>query len=149
MATSEPIIGAPAGEAGGPFLAGTPRAGLPRRPRSARVRGGSPSASPQGVRPGHALVFFAKSPGQVPGKPARPLILRSFRARNHEQVLFRFYFHLLKTGSFLHFEVVLSGEKWSEVDLSGLTFVRFPLLSRWLKGDTGAAIPRKLTGHGG
>jgi hypothetical protein len=56
---------------------------------------------------------------------------------------------LLKTGRFLHFEVVLSGEKWSEVDLSGLASVWISLLSRWLKGDTGAAIPRKLTGHSG
>ena len=62
---------------------------------------------------------------------------------------FRFYFHLLKTVAFLHFEVVLSGEKWSEVDLSGLTSIQFPLLGCWLKGDTGAATSRQRTGHGG
>jgi hypothetical protein len=66
-----------------------------------------------------------------------------------EDICFRFYFHLLKTGSFLHFEVVLSGEKWSEVDLNGLASVRFSSFGWLLKGDTGAAIPRKLTGHGG
>ncbi len=51
------------------------------------------------------------------------LILIPSENRQH---YFRFYFHLLKTVTFLHFEVVLSGEKWSEVDLSGLTSVRFP-----------------------
>jgi len=37
----------------------------------------------------------------------------------------------LKTVVFLHFEVVLSGEKWFEVDLSGLTSILLPL---WVVG---------------
>jgi hypothetical protein len=64
-------------------------------------------------------------------------------------VAFRFYFHLLIFLVFLNFEVVLSGKKWAEVGQSGLTPVQGSLLGNWLKGDTGAATSRKLTGHGG
>jgi hypothetical protein len=62
---------------------------------------------------------------------------------------FRFYFRLLRFRSFLDFEVALSGEKWSEVDQSGLTPIHDALPGCWLKGDAGAAIPWKLPGHGG
>ena len=61
----------------------------------------------------------------------------------------RFYFRLLSFITFLDFEVAPSGEKWSEVDESGLTLVQDSLLGCWLKGDAGAATSRKLTGHGG
>ncbi len=41
---------------------------------------------------------------------------------------FRFYFLLLTSLGFIHFEVVLSGEKWAVVDQSGLTPVYASLL---------------------
>ena len=66
-----------------------------------------------------------------------------------QDATFRFYFHLLIFLAFLHFEVVLSGKKWAEVDQSGRTPVQDSLLGNWLKGDIGAATSRKLTGHGG
>ena len=62
---------------------------------------------------------------------------------------FRFYFHLLIFLAFLDFEVVLSGKKWIEVAQSGFTPIQGSPLGDWLKGDTGAATTRKLTGHGG
>ncbi len=63
--------------------------------------------------------------------------------------MFRFYFLLLIFLGFLDFEVVLSGKKWIEVGLSGFTPIQGSLLGDWLKGDTGAATSRELTGHGG
>jgi hypothetical protein len=50
----------------------------------------------------------------------------SFLTREHAYH-FRFYFHLLTSHVFIDFEVVLSGEKWAEVDQSGLALVQ-PLL---------------------
>jgi hypothetical protein len=55
-------------------------------------------------------------------KRAMPLRTSPFSKREDKGIVaFRFYFRLLKTRIFLDFEVVLSGEKWSEVDQSGST----------------------------
>jgi hypothetical protein len=70
-------------------------------------------------RAGHALFFFAENRCQGAERLAKGMRIRPIFARND----IRFYFHLLKTVVFLHFEVDLSGEKWSEVDLSGLASV--------------------------